>query len=66
MNDAKFIPAEGQLCFTAEEVRAMTGLSDVTLWRLAQRGLLVPVRHVRHRIYARAELERFLNGKARP
>ena len=37
------------------------GLSEPTMHRLIQRGLLVPVRKIRHLLFTRVELDRFLN-----
>jgi DNA-binding transcriptional MerR regulator len=55
-----------KLAFTRREVQAaLGGISTVTLWRLEKRGLLRPVQGIRHRIYARTEIERFLDRQTR-
>jgi hypothetical protein len=55
------IPPE-KLAFSKSELAAAIGLSGVTLWRLEKRGLLKPVPGIRHKLFARAEVERFLRG----
>lgn len=57
------VPNE-RLAYTAAETCAALGISATTLWRLERLGLLTPVRHLRHRLYARSEIERFLNSDA--
>ena len=56
-------PPVEKLAYSTQELCAALGLSDVTLWRLAKRGLLNPVPGIRHRLYSRVEVERFLAGK---
>jgi predicted site-specific integrase-resolvase len=51
-----------KLAYSAKETCAAIGVSSVTLWRLSQRGSLRPVQGLRHRLFARAEIERFLSG----
>ena len=53
-----------KLAYTLRELCAALGLCRVTLYRLEQRGLLRPVPGIRHKLYARAEVDRFLSGKA--
>ncbi|MEO7701841.1 MAG: helix-turn-helix domain-containing protein [Opitutus sp.] len=60
MSDPITVVAPERLAFTAAETCAMLAISDTTLWRLAARGLLRPLRHLRHRMYSKAEIERFL------
>lgn len=38
------------------------GISKPTLYRLVARGLLKPNRSLRHLVFSRAELDRFLRG----
>jgi hypothetical protein len=52
-------PARG--AFKLREARAyLGGLSTPTMHRLIRRGLLKPNRCLRHLIFSRAELDRFL------
>ena len=55
-----------KLAYSQDEVAQMVGLSKVTLWRLAKRGLLCPIAGIRSRIYSRVELERFLSTREAP
>jgi hypothetical protein len=57
-------PAKTKLAYTLAELSAELGIGKTTIWRLEARGLLRPVPYVRHKIYAREEVERFLRGKA--
>lgn len=54
-------PTLQKLAYTKNELAAELGLSTVTIWRLERRGLLRPVPGIRHKLYARKEIERFLN-----
>jgi hypothetical protein len=58
--ETRAVPNE-RLAYTAAETCAALGISATTLWRLERLGLLTPVRHLRHRLYARSEIERFLS-----
>lgn len=53
-----------RLAYTAAEVRASLGISNVSLYRLEQRGILVPLKYLRHRLYTVDSIKRFLSGKA--
>lgn len=46
-----------------ETCELLGGISRVTLWRMTRRKLLTPIPGIRARLYARAELERFVAGK---
>ena len=52
-----------RLAFSSRELCQAIGVSDVTLWRLAKKGILKPIPGIRHRIYSRTAVERFLAGK---
>jgi hypothetical protein len=59
------LPAAGRLerlTFTKKETQAVTGLSATSLWRLEVRGLLKPIPGIRHKIYSRAAVEKFVAG----
>ena len=49
-----------RLLFTKRETCELLGLSETTLWRLEQRGLLRPVAHIRHKRFSRQEIDRFI------
>jgi hypothetical protein len=49
-----------RLALTRREACAALGISETSIWRLEARGLLRPVKHLRHRLYAVKEIERFL------
>lgn len=57
------LPVE-RLAFSSRELCAAIGVSPVTLWRLEKRGLLRPVQGIRHKLYAVAEVKRFIGGGA--
>jgi hypothetical protein len=52
-----------KLAYNTAELCAALGLCETTIWRLAQRGLLRPIPGLRHKLYAKAEVQRFLSGK---
>jgi len=49
-----------KLAFTLKELSEELGLSKATLYRLEARGLLKSLPHLRHKVFARKEVERFL------
>lgn len=51
-----------RLALNKQEAAAALGISDTTLWRLEKRGKIRSVPGIRHKIYPRAELERFLSA----
>jgi hypothetical protein len=53
-----------KLAFNLRELCASLGVSRVTVYRLEQRGLLKAIPGIRHKLYAKREVERFLTGKA--
>jgi hypothetical protein len=53
-----------RLAYTKAELCQALRVSPVTLWRLEQRGLLVPIPGIRHKLYPIAAVERFLAGGA--
>jgi hypothetical protein len=57
-------PAASRLTYTVPQLCAALQVSKVTLWRLEQRRLLVPVPHLRHKRYFAEAVQRFLNGAA--
>jgi len=52
-----------KLAYKKKELLAELGISGTTLWRLEILGRLTPVPGIRHKIYARTEVERFLRGE---
>ena len=52
-----------KLAYNTAELCAALGLCQTTLWRLNHRGLLRPIPGLRHRLYAKTEVQRFLSGK---
>lgn len=52
-----------KLAFTLKELTAELSISKVTIYRLEIRGLIKPVPGIRHKLYSRVEVERFLAGK---
>jgi predicted DNA-binding transcriptional regulator AlpA len=57
--DLRPAPIE-RLAFNLKETAATLGISEVSVWRLEKRGLLRPSRALRHPLWARSEIERFL------
>jgi hypothetical protein len=51
---------EARLTYTKAELCKALRLSPTTLWRLEQRGVLLPIAGLRHKIYPVAAVERFL------
>jgi len=56
-------PTVEKLTYSTADLCSALGLSSVTLWRLSRRGLLRPIQGIRHRLYAKTEVQRFLSGK---
>jgi len=53
-----------KIALTAAETRAaLGGISDVTLWRLSKRRLLMPIPGIRHRLYSVAAIKRFAESR---
>ncbi len=53
-------PLEPLAYNTQQTCLLLGGISTVTLWRLTVRGLIRPIKGVRHRLYSRREIERFI------
>ena len=56
-------PVVEKLAYNTAELCSALGISPVTIWRLNRRGLLRPIYGLRHKLYAKAEVQRFLSGK---
>lgn len=56
-------PTVEKLAYNTAELCAALGLCQTTLWRLNHRGLLRPIPGLRHKLYAKTEVQRFLVGK---
>jgi hypothetical protein len=54
--------ASEKLAYSKKELCATLGLSGTTLWRLEALGRIRSVAGVRHKVYSRKEIERFLNA----
>ena len=57
-------PTTQKLAYSIEELMAELGVSRTTVWRWETLGLLKPIPYIRHKIYPRDEIERFLKGQA--
>lgn len=55
-----------RLTYTKAELCKALRLSPTTLWRLEKKGLLEPIPGLRHKIFSRNAVERFIDGKATP
>ena len=55
-------PLPPKLAFTLKELAAELGVSKASIYRLEERGLLKSLPYLRIKIYARREVERFLNA----
>jgi DNA-binding transcriptional MerR regulator len=53
-----------RLAYTKAELCEALRVSPVTLWRLEKKGLLEPVAGLRHKLYSKAAVERFIEGGA--
>ena len=49
-----------KLAYTLKELSAELGVSRVSIYRLTTRGLLKPLPYLRTKVFARAEVDRFL------
>jgi hypothetical protein len=58
-------PAVEKLTYSMAELCTALGLCPTTIWRLEKRGLLRPIAGIRHKLFAKTEVERFLTGKTR-
>jgi hypothetical protein len=56
-------PTVEKLAYSTAELCSALGLCQTTLWRLNQRGLLRAIPGLRHKLYSKAEVQRFLAGK---
>ena len=52
-----------RLAFTKSELCSALGLAPISIYRLEQRGLLRPIAGIRHKLFAVAEVNRFLAGR---
>ena len=55
-------PLPPKLAFTLKELSAELGISKISIYRLEQRGLLKSLPYLRTKVYARREVERFLDA----
>ena len=53
-------PAVEKMAFKLSETADVLSLSEITVRRLVERGQLKPCRSVRHLLFSRSEIERFL------
>jgi hypothetical protein len=56
-------PLPQKLAYRKKELLAELSISSTTLWRLEVLGQLRAVPGLRHKLYARVEVERFLKGE---
>ena len=56
-------PTVEKLAYNRAELCAALGLCPTTLWRLEKAGLLRPVAGIRHKLFSKVEVARFLAGK---
>ena len=52
-----------RLVYSLKELASELGVSRVTIYRLEVRGLIKCVPGIRHKLYSKLEVERFLAGK---
>lgn len=57
-------PSLPRLAYTTRQTAEILGVSYVSIHRLVKRGLLRPNRALRHKLFSRAEIERFLREGA--
>jgi hypothetical protein len=55
-------PLPPKLAFTLKELSAELGISKASIYRLEERGLLKSLPYLRTKVYARREVERFLDA----
>ena len=51
-----------KLAYSLQELSEELGISRVSFYRLEAKGILKPLPHLRHKIYSREEVSRFLSG----
>ena len=51
-----------KLAYSLQELSEELGISRVSFYRLEARGILNPLPYLRHKIYSREEVARFLSG----
>ena len=51
-----------KLAYSLQELSEELGISRVSFYRLEAKGILKPLPHLRHKIYSREEVARFLSG----
>jgi len=54
-----------KLTYDVKELSALLGVGQTTLWRLSKRGLLNPIPGLRHRLYSKGEVHRFLSQRGK-
>ena len=54
--------ASGKLAYSRKELAALLGISTRSLRRLEQRGLLMPSRALRKKLYSAKAVDAFLEG----
>ncbi len=52
------------LTYNSAQVCAVIGIKRTTLWRLERRGMLRPLPGIRHKLYSRKAVARYVEGKA--
>ena len=62
-NPTQPTPTVEKLAYNTAELCAALGLCETSLWRLRRRNLLRPIPGLRHKLYAKSEVQRFLVGK---
>jgi excisionase family DNA binding protein len=58
--EGQFLPRHERMAFSVKETAALLGISEKTVRRLVERKLLNPSRALRHLLFSRKEVERFL------
>lgn len=51
-----------RIAYSGQEVCDLLKISKTSLWRLEKLGRITPIPGLRHKLFARSELDRFLSG----
>lgn len=57
-------PSNAKLVYSLKELSALLGISTLTLRRLNTRGLIRSLPGIRHKIFSRREVDRFINASS--
>lgn len=66
LSKTDFPPRVERMAFSVKETALLLGVSEKTVRRLVERQLLHPCRALRHLLFSRKEVDRFLDQTKKP